>query len=411
MACIIPRPKGRRRTAQSVTHPDNPWFGVGLCSLIVMVLASCSSDPESDNPSEDAAVEEVSQDGGQTDVPVADEGTVDSDLGTETDADIVEEISVTLFDDIRINSTGDENVRSVTTEFEWSGTYELATLVVDLDTTCFPFSEWTTPPAGHNWPADCDAFDRNFEFHILPAEDAEEGTPALELVRAITPFGGPMHFEIDVTDLANGMPGEHVMKSHISTWSDGGGQVTGSAGGWNVTARFDLLPGTPPRTVLAVTPLTDHSYGTDGGTVEIPFEVPEGATGGRIEYRTTGHGGGSDNSGACIGPAEEFCRRWHQIFVDETRWGTLQPWRADCDQLCTLTTEGSIQYCAENPTGAIGSVRAPRANWCPGSLTPPLIVQTDELSQPGQHVFSYFIENVAPGGSWRTSSVFIAYGE
>ncbi len=393
-----------------VVNTRNVLSHLGLLLFSLTLLSGCSSDEGSENPTDDVALEDVSADTAEADVGTADEGSSDSD--SVSVPDVAEEISVTLFDDIRINSTGEENVRSVTTEFEWSGTYERATLVVDLDTTCFPFSEWSTPPSGHNWPADCDAFDRNFEFHLLPPEDAEEGTPAIELVRAITPFGGPLHFEIDVTDLANGLPGEHVIRSHISTWSDGAGQVTGSAGGWNVTARFDLLPGTPPRTVLAVTPLTDHSYGADAGTIEIPFVVPEGTTGGRIEYRTTGHGGGTDNSGACIGPAEEFCRRWHQIFVDDTRWGTIQPWRTDCDQLCTLTSAGaSREYCAENPTGAIGSVRAPRANWCPGDLTPPLIVETEELSQPGEHVFSYFIENVASGGSWRTSSVFIAYGE
>jgi hypothetical protein len=41
-------------------------------------------------------------------------------------------------------------------------------------------------------PADCDAFDRNFEI-ALDEPDADSGAPpGLELVRAITPFGGPL---------------------------------------------------------------------------------------------------------------------------------------------------------------------------------------------------------------------------
>ena len=43
------------------------------------------------------------------------------------------------------------------------GAYAQATLIVDLASTCFPFESAAAPPAGQNWPADCDAFDRNFD--------------------------------------------------------------------------------------------------------------------------------------------------------------------------------------------------------------------------------------------------------
>src|SRR5579864_2265036 len=61
-------------------------------------------------------------------------------------------------------------------------------LIVDLVSPCFPWSKWQSdpPPAGQNWPADCDAFDRNFEVSLTDPS-APQGTPALELVRAITP--------------------------------------------------------------------------------------------------------------------------------------------------------------------------------------------------------------------------------
>jgi hypothetical protein len=45
------------------------------------------------------------------------------------------------------------------------GKYEKVLLVLDLESPCFPFDKWKDdpPPPGHNWPASCDAFDRNFE--------------------------------------------------------------------------------------------------------------------------------------------------------------------------------------------------------------------------------------------------------
>ena len=77
------------------------------------------------------------------------------------------------------------------------------------------------PPAGQNWPADCDAFDRNFDFFIDDAPPGADGggpTP-FEVIHAITPFGGPEHLEVDLTDLANGLPGKHGLRvDDIDVW-------------------------------------------------------------------------------------------------------------------------------------------------------------------------------------------------
>jgi hypothetical protein len=87
------------------------------------------------------------------------------------------------------------------------GKYEKVLLVLDLESPCFPFDKWKDepPPPGHNWPASCDAFDRNFETALF--DPSKPDAPGLELVRAITPFGGPLHVEEDVTDIWNGLDG------------------------------------------------------------------------------------------------------------------------------------------------------------------------------------------------------------
>src|SRR5205814_1914539 len=80
-----------------------------------------------------------------------------------------------------------------------------------------------------------------------PAKDGDP--PAIELIRAITPFGGPLHVEADITDVLNGLPGPHRLQAYIDTWSDSAGRVSGSDGGWTVSARVKVQPGSSPRRV------------------------------------------------------------------------------------------------------------------------------------------------------------------
>jgi hypothetical protein len=324
--------------------------------------------------------------------------------------------SIPLFDYERISSNGDDpNFHDIKTSIALlGGPYASATLVIDLDTTCYPFEKWqdNPPPAGQNWPADCDAFDRNFEW-TLDDPEVEGEPPGLELVRAITPFGGPRHLEIDVTDVMNGVAqGSHRIRAHITTYSDPEGIVSGSNGGWFVSGRLDLVPGAPPRRVLAVVPIYNKSYGLGDAPGAQRFTVPEGTIAGRIEYRVTGHGGGAGGLG-CIGPAEEFCDREHKLQLDGLDVAAFHPWRTDCASFCTITRYdngmgGGFDYCLENPCGAIASVQAPRANWCPGAETPPFVLEP-QLGV-GEHTFGWQVSTIAEGGSWRTSATYFAFG-
>ncbi len=353
--------------------------------------------------------------------PAADAGET-ADAGN-TDAGITwpAPFTLTAFDSVRISShSTDANFQKAFAEIDWGDVPKSkVTLHVELATTCYPFTGWEAnpPPNGQNWPADCDAFDRNFEFVLDPSEEQGD-RPGVELVRAITPFGGPLTFDIDITDVANGLPGAHTLKVSIPTWSDGEGKVSGTHGGWNVTARVLVEPGPPPRNVLAVIPLADTSVTTAGRSAEVTYEAPAGTTHGRLEYRVSGHGGGDADS-ACIGHADEFCKRTHKLFFDGEIMDEFIPWRDDCGALCTPAQHawpsgGTFTYCQENPCGNMASVRAPRANWCPGSVTPPRIVEGPwtSLIKPGAHTFAWDIDKIAPnGGVWRLSATYFAYGD
>lgn len=370
-----------------------------LLLLALSVLTGCPAAPPSPPP------------------PDAGPGAA-PDAGSPPDAGVLPEpFEVVAFDDVRISSlSGEPNFQNAFAAIDW-GTFPKArvTLKVSLRSTCYPFDGWAQnpPPQGESWPADCDAFDRNFEFVLDPPEAAGD-PPGVELVRAITPFGGPLEFEVDVTDVANGLPGAHTLQVHITTWSDASGAVSGSAGGWNVSASVEVVPGEAPRKVLAVIPLFNGNVTTGGDGPELSFELPEGTLISHLDYRATGHGGGAVTSG-CIGPAEEFCKRTHTLFADGVEADAFDPWRTDCDQLCTLATHtwpsgSSFQYCEENPCGALSSVRAPRANWCPGSVTEPWPLEPVAWTTAGPHSFRWNISRVEQGGSWRVSAHVFAYG-
>ena len=93
----------------------------------------------------------------------------------------------------------------------------------------------------------------------------------------------------------------------------------------------------------------------------------------------------------------------------------LDPYRQDCQTLCTTThfgaSDAGIDYCQENPCGDMASVRAPRANWCPGSMTPPFSWDSwPQFAAPGPHTFSFQISGIAQGGTWLASAIYYATG-
>jgi hypothetical protein len=324
-----------------------------------------------------------------------------------------EPIRQSVLSDVRISSKEDaENFQRAMADIDFgSEPVARATLRVTLTSPCFPFAGWAElgVPDGQRWPAPCDAFDRTLSVALDEAATDSSAAPGLELLRAVTPFGGPLEVEADVTDVVNGLPGVHQLGVRIDTWSDADGLVSGSSGEWLASVELLLWPGTPPRRVLAVVPLVLAAQ-TDAEAAPVSFEAPQDTGSARIEYRVTGHG--AVVSPGCLGPAEEFCRRQHELWLDGELLQALSPWR-DCSDMCTLTSNdsgyGPASYCKQNPCADPNSARAPRANWCPGSLTAPLILEAPALAAPGEHELLRNIPELAPGGTWRVSATYFAF--
>jgi hypothetical protein len=386
------------------------WSGV---TLLTACVAACHSAPLESNPDR-AGTGGVSAMGNEPggEGPTGDAGAQPGTGGAAGSDALGEPERLSVLVRVHISSHEDaEHFQRALADVDFGQeSVTRATLRVTLESPCFPFAGWAElgVPAEQNWPAPCDAFDRTLSV-TLDDEAAASGAPGLELLRAITPFGGPLQVDEDVTDVVNGLPGPHQLGLRIDTWSDADGIVSGSNGEWIASAELRLWRGPPPRRVLAVLPLVLGAQ-TAVDATPTTFEVPEGVGSARIEYRVTGHGGVF--SPGCLGPAEEFCQRSHELRLDGELLQELTPWR-DCSDNCTLTDNdsgyGPTQYCAQNPCADPSSARAPRANWCPGNRTPPFVIEAPELQAAGAHELTRSIHELASGGLWTVSATYFAF--
>jgi hypothetical protein len=270
------------------------------------------------------------------------------------------------------------------------------------------------------FPAKCDRFDRLMYFEIDPAA-TDADAPGLQVLRSITPYGGPLEKSVDITDFANTHAGPHSLRSFVGTWVDDAGQVSGSDGGYFLSVTIETKPGVVAQRALAVTSLYSGWVGVETPLTELPFTLPEGVGRAELAYLVTGHGGAMDPSSACIGAADEFCKRTHHIRVDGVELtpegfdgAAFIPWRDDCGELCTLAQGHPMMgsYCRENPNRMQGSVTAPRANWCPGDAVRPIVVKLPAAqAAPGQHTARFDIDDIYPDGRWQVALAVYAYAD
>lgn len=303
-----------------------------------------------------------------------------------------------------------------------AGPFAEVTLRFQLESPCFPFDKWSQdpPPQGEEFPAKCDRFDRLMYFEIDPARDETEA-PGTQVLRAITPYGGPLEKSVDITDFLNAHPGEHRLRSFVGTWVDDAGQVSGSDGGYFLSVEISSEPGAAPRHVLAEVSLWSGWVGVDTMLPELPFTLPEGSTRAQLVYLVTGHGGAMDPSSACIGAADEFCKRTHHLYVDGAELtpqgfsgAGFVPWRDDCSELCTPAQGNPMMggYCRENPNRAARSVTAPRANWCPGDAVAPIVAPLPAAALgAGAHSARFAIDDIYPEGRWQVALVLYVYAD
>src|SRR5207302_7962841 len=96
--------------------------------------------------------------------PAAPTDAGEADAGVDAGPSYAQPYRLTPFANARINSQSSQpNFQRADAGVDFhDGPFSEVRLLVDLTSTCYPFDGWKNdpPPAGQNWPADCDAFDR-----------------------------------------------------------------------------------------------------------------------------------------------------------------------------------------------------------------------------------------------------------
>jgi hypothetical protein len=201
--------------------------------------------------------------------------------------------------------------------------------------------------------ADWDYLDRILVHRIGTAD-------TFEVARMLTPYGGGFskqwHYtwSTDLTDLRS------LLQDSCTVIYEHGGYEPNTDRGWAVTLDFAFILGKPARPVLAVEPLYAGSfaYGDKSRSIEADLPprtlaIPEGANELRIRILQTGHGMNADDG------CGEFCAKQRYVLVDGDTVNTRKLWKD----------------CGCNPVQPqAGTWIFDRANWCPGSLNQPDLI-------------------------------------
>ena len=253
---------------------------------------------------------------------------------------------------------------------------------------------------------------------------SEEGYyPLLELVRFFTPFGvghfnermkdygidwrPETYYRQEITDVYGAMIQDVVIGAWIGNYDGGGHLLTVDIKSYpNSYLRYEA--GEASKWMPMVLPLFNtcnvlemagQNYGklfaTDSLTVT--FTVPTSATGARLRYISTGHGGWEDG--------DEFVPKQNTILIDGKVAFTHTPWRQDCGCYRDLNPVSG------NFWNGLSSSDFSRSGWCPGTATQPVYFDLTPWADGREHTLTLAIPQGKPVegmfSHWAVSGVLI----
>ncbi len=240
--------------------------------------------------------------------------------------------------------------------------------------------------------------------------------PLVELMRFFTPFGVKQYntlqlkdktwadnvlYRQDISDMRTLLSGKEVyIGITIGNYDKGGHKVSA-----NITIHEEeeskaiatqLLPLFCTNNIME---MAGQEYGSmfnsDKG-LEVSFKLDKPMKHAQLRYITTGHGGWENG--------DEFVPKKNTIFLDGKETFSFTPWRQDCGSY-RLSNPASGNF----PNG-LSSSDYSRANWCPGTLTNPILIDLGDLAA-GTHTLQLKIPQGAPEGNsfsaWNVSGVLI----
>lgn len=242
--------------------------------------------------------------------------------------------------------------------------------------------------------------------------------PPIELVRFFTSFGAghfndrvqidglewteENYYKQEVSELRDRLRGDVLIGAFIGNYDRGGHKISLDLLAYPNDYEWNSEPlkqhSLPLFNTCNVMEMSGQNYGrlfaTD--TLEVEFEIPEGAENVRLRYISTGHGGW-DNG-------DEFNPKENAIFIDGEKRFTHTPWRCDC---ATFRDQNPV---SGNFWNGVSSSDLSRSGWCPGTATNPVYFDLKGL-KPGKHTIRVAIPQGKDEGTsfshWMVSGVIL----
>ena len=231
-------------------------------------------------------------------------------------------------------------------------------------------------------------------------DERMESAPAtIELVRFITPFGGPSVYTADLTPLAPMLHGDVRLQALIDTYANPG---------WALSLKISFeREGVGFRRPAFAAPLFFvRDFKAERPTVRSRVRIPEGLDRPRLRMITSGHA--TDGRGG-----DEFVTRTHTLRINGEVVARWRPWSENGGQLRELNpTSGRFVIGGRE----VWSSDLDRSGWHPGLEVEPTIVPLPELT-PGEHEIELSIRDIRPPdpddpdagyGYWRISAIVVA---
>ena len=254
------------------------------------------------------------------------------------------------------------------------------------------------------------------EYQGIKAE--KDYLPPVELVRFFTSFGAghfndrvqidglewaeENYYKMEVSELRDRLRGDVLIGAFIGNYDKGGHKLSLDLLAYPGENKWSGKPlkehSIPLFNTCNVLEMSGQNYGRLFATdsLEVEFEIPDGAKNMRLRYISTGHGGW-DNG-------DEFNPKENAIYIDGVKQFTHTPWRCDC---ATFRDQSPV---SGNFWNGVSSSDYSRSGWCPGTATNPVYFDLSGL-KPGKHTLRVAIPQGKDEGEsfshWMVSGVLL----
>ena len=242
-------------------------------------------------------------------------------------------------------------------------------------------------------------------------------SPALELLRFITPFGAghfsqseradeyrpvyipkwedSVHWETDISHLWEALGDSMTLGLYIDTWTAEGYTLDVSIHFEGNHATVAELPSIQTLPLVNTTKFGSEQKHYDAfsrSPLIVPAELPFGAANAVLHYTVTGHGG--------HGTGDEFVPSEHRISWNGDSVLTFTPWRDDCASFRRFNPSSGVWFertywRGDSLDERIASSDYSRSGWCPGSQVDPVRIPLGDL-EAGAHELRIAVPTAQP---------------